>query len=229
MKESMAAGTMVGPERHTTFGSTLMDGPHTTLYLVRHAQSHPTSKLDEPDWPLSPLGFEQARQLPDLLEPLGIGKIVSSPYIRCLNTIGPFAEKFSIDIEIHEGLRERRITDKLRKDFEEVMRRSWEDFSYALPGCENSQDAQERVGRAVDQIVRDYPGQTVAISSHGNAISLYLNSLDPTFGHDEMFSIRNPDVVKLQSTPSGVTRYASFELPGLQTLSSHHRESPIDW
>ena len=206
-----------------------MDGPHTTLYLVRHAQSHPTRKLDEPDWPLSQLGVEQAKQLPQLLEPLGIGKIVSSPYIRCLNTIGPFAEEFSIEIEIHDDLRERRITGELREDFDEVMRRSWEDFSYALPGCENSQDAQDRVDRAVTQIVRDYPGQTVAVSSHGNAISLYLNSLDPTFGYDEMFSIRNPDVVKLRATPSGISRDSTFELPGLLELSRHHRESPIDW
>lgn len=206
-----------------------MDGPHTTLYLVRHAQSHPTSRLDEPDWPLSELGVEQAQHLPRLLEPLGIQKIVSSPYIRCLNTIGPFADQFSIDIEIHEGLRERRITLQLREDFEDVMRRSWEDFSYALPGCENSQDAQERMGRTIDQIVRDYPGQRVAVSSHGNAISLYLNSLDPTFGHDEMFSIRNPDVMKLQATPMKVTHDSIFELPGIQELSSDHRDSPIDW
>jgi 2,3-bisphosphoglycerate-dependent phosphoglycerate mutase len=223
------SGTWCAAKGTLQYGITLMDGPHTTLYLVRHAQSHPTSKLDEPDWPLSRLGVEQAKQLPRLLEPLGIGKIVSSPYIRCLNTIGPFARKFSIDIEIHEDLRERRITGELRQDFEGVMRRSWEDFSYALPGCENSQDAQERMGRTIDQIVRDYPGQTVAVSSHGNAIGLYLNSLDPTFGHDEMFSIRNPDVVKLEATGSGVTHDSSFELPGLQELSSHHRESPIDW
>jgi len=98
-----------------------MDGPYTTLYLIRHAQSRPTGRLDEPDWPLSELGVEQAKHLPPLLEPLGIQRIVSSPYIRCLNTIRPFADQFNIDIEIREGLRERRITVQLREDFEDVM------------------------------------------------------------------------------------------------------------
>ena len=31
-------------------------------YLIRHAQSHPSSKVAEPDWPLSARGREQAAQ-----------------------------------------------------------------------------------------------------------------------------------------------------------------------
>jgi 2,3-bisphosphoglycerate-dependent phosphoglycerate mutase len=206
-----------------------MNSTHTTLYLVRHAQSHPTNARDEPEWPLSELGTTQAALLPPLLEPLGIERIVSSPYVRCLHTIGPFARTFSLDIDVHEGLRERRITTKLRKDFEDVMRKSWEDFTFALPGCESSEAAQQRIGQAVDQIISDHRGKTVAISSHGNSIGLYLNTLDPSFGMKEMFSIRNPDVVRLTATESGVAVDTDFELPGLQKIARDHRESPIDW
>jgi len=35
----------------------------TTLYLIRHAQSLPSPQQPEPDWPLSPLGLEQAAGL----------------------------------------------------------------------------------------------------------------------------------------------------------------------
>lgn len=34
-----------------------------TLYLIRHAQSHPSSRVPEKEWPLSERGKYQAKEL----------------------------------------------------------------------------------------------------------------------------------------------------------------------
>jgi 2,3-bisphosphoglycerate-dependent phosphoglycerate mutase len=204
-------------------------GAKTTIYLVRHAQSHPTNRLDEREWPLSELGQQQAQRLSPLLESLDIDHIVSSPYTRCLDTIRPFADSSGLNIAIDHGLRERRITLKLRKDFEEILARSWEDFSFALPGCESSGAAQRRIRPTIEKIIAEYPGRNVAVCSHGNAISLMLNGLDSRFGLDEMWSLRNPDVVCLTADAGGIRRDNDFDLPGLHQMATPHKESPIEW
>ena len=43
----------------------------TILYLIRHAQSHPTSERHYSKWPLSSTGKKQADRLSDLLKPHG--------------------------------------------------------------------------------------------------------------------------------------------------------------
>ena len=206
-----------------------MSDTTTTIYLIRHAQGHPTNRVDEPEWPLSKLGRRQAGRLPELLASLHIERIVSSPYARCLDTIGPFASASGIDIAIDAGLRERRITLELRKDFSEVLARSWEDFGFALPGCENSGEAQRRIRAAIEDAAQRHAGRTVAVCSHGNVISLFLNSIDSGFGLEEMMQIRNPDVLRLRTDAAGVQWDRTFRLEGLNGLATNHSESPIEW
>ena len=201
----------------------------TILYLVRHAQSRPSNHRDEPDWQLSDVGRRQARGLSPLLAPLGIERIVSSPYVRCMDTMRPFAGDADLAIDVDHDLRERRITIGLRPDFEAVMARSWREFSYALPGCESSEEAQRRMRPAIERIVGRHSGRTVAVCSHGNAISLFLHSLDTAFGIDGMKAIRNPDVVRILADGDGMRRDAAFELDGLADIATDHRDSPLEW
>jgi 2,3-bisphosphoglycerate-dependent phosphoglycerate mutase len=88
----------------------------TCLCLVRHAQSLPFPHQPESDWVLSPVGIEQARGLVPILKRHGVQKVYSSPYVRCRETLRPFAEAHGIELAIHEGLRERRIAgQRLRR------------------------------------------------------------------------------------------------------------------
>jgi 2,3-bisphosphoglycerate-dependent phosphoglycerate mutase len=201
----------------------------TTLYLVRHAQSNPRSTLAEANWPLSGVGRAQASALPDLLVPLGIEHVISSPYIRCMETMRPFAGRIGTEIHIVEELRERIITAGLSRDFEEVLRRSWEDFHFALPECETSHAVQQRIRPAIDQIARNHAGRTVAVCSHGNTISLLLNHLEPAFGMTEMMRMRNPDVLRLVGDGERLDWDRDFVLDGLEPLATRHEDVPIDW
>lgn len=79
-----------------------------TLYLVRHAHAGERRSWDEPDWlrPLSARGQVQARQLPGLLHTARFGHIVSSPYVRCMETMVPLAGHHLLPIVPEEALAE---------------------------------------------------------------------------------------------------------------------------
>lgn len=169
----------------------------TTLYLIRHAQSLPHPDQAEPDWPLSEVGQAQARGLAAVLEPLGIQRIYCSPYRRCRETLAPFAESAGLEVALDPGLRERRIAACWMSDFRDVWRRSWQDFAYALEGGESSWACRERIAAAAAAIAARHPGETIALGSHGNALGLLLNSIDPAFGFREASALRTPDIVRV--------------------------------
>jgi len=200
----------------------------TTAYLIRHAQSHPSSSLPEHAWPLSELGRRQSERLGALLEPLGIIRLHSSPYIRCLGTIGPFARRRGIEIVANDGLRERNIAGGVVDNFKEIWLRSWQDFSFSLPGCETSFEAQRRFLGAIRRILQRETG-VIGISTHGAVLALLLNHLDSGYGPDDADQLMNPDVLKLDFVDGELSWDRAFRLPGIDAVATHHAETPIDW
>jgi phosphohistidine phosphatase SixA len=78
------------------------------VFLVRHAHAG-----DREDWegddrkrPLSKKGWKQARGLVGQLEPLGVRQLISSPYVRCVQTVEPLAERLGLEIEKDDRLAE---------------------------------------------------------------------------------------------------------------------------
>src|SRR5438105_7800713 len=84
-----------------------------TWLLVRHARAGSRKGWEGPDVerPLSKKGRRQADGLVDMLEPYGIKRIVSSPYVRCTQTVQPLAEALGIEIELRSELAEGAPTD----------------------------------------------------------------------------------------------------------------------
>ena len=200
----------------------------TTVYLIRHAQSHPSSRLPRSEWPLSAAGRLQAERLADLLPHLKIGKLYSSPFSRCLQTVKPFAKKTGLDIAVHDDLRERLIALTLVDNFQDIWRKSWEDYDFALPGCETSNSAQRRMSVAITGITDANEGQVIAVSTHGNVMGLFLNSIEPDAGIAETEQLTNPDVVKIVGLKDGLHWDRTFHLSGLEGIATDHRDSPMD-
>ena len=173
-----------------------MTAPAHTIYLLRHAESAPGRDLPEPDWPLSPGGADQARRLVTQLSGLGIAGVCSSPFVRAVATVRPFCEARQLSIEIEPDLRERTLCGHRIEQFEEPLRHSWEDFDHALPGGESSRTCQRRIVDCVTRLASSHAG-TLLVSSHGNALALFLNTLDPTFGWEGWKAMRNPDLFKV--------------------------------
>jgi broad specificity phosphatase PhoE len=71
------------------------------LYLVRHGKAGSRRDWKGPDHkrPLSKRGRRQAERLVDLLADRDVEVVVSSPFVRCVQTVQPLADKLGLHIE----------------------------------------------------------------------------------------------------------------------------------
>ena len=79
-----------------------------TIYLVRHAKAGERRTWNGDDWlrPLSGRGHMQAFALLDVLRKAKFDRIVSSPYVRCMETVTPLAAERGVAVEPVEALAE---------------------------------------------------------------------------------------------------------------------------
>jgi 8-oxo-dGTP diphosphatase len=76
-------------------------GLEAPIYLVRHAKAGDRGAWSEDDRvrPLTKKGRRQAEGLVDLLAGAGIARILSSPYLRCVQTARPLALALGLPVE----------------------------------------------------------------------------------------------------------------------------------
>jgi 8-oxo-dGTP diphosphatase len=94
------------------------------LYVIRHSAAGNRSAWDRPDdlRPLSHKGRRQADAIADMLESAGIDRLVSSPSVRCVQSLEPLAQRLGQQVETDERLAEGQdgegaldLADELRK------------------------------------------------------------------------------------------------------------------
>jgi 8-oxo-(d)GTP phosphatase len=80
------------------------------LYLVRHAKAGSSHNFTGDDRlrPLSPAGQGQAKALAPLLVAAGVTKLISSPHLRCVQTLQPTAKAMGAAVETDDRLSEGR-------------------------------------------------------------------------------------------------------------------------
>ena len=79
-----------------------------TVYLVRHAKAGSRSKWQGPDEerPLSNNGRRQADAIARWLAEKGATRVVTSPFVRCRQTVEPLADRLGITIDDADSLAE---------------------------------------------------------------------------------------------------------------------------
>ena len=79
-----------------------------SLLVVRHARAGSRRHWDGPDEkrPLSGRGRRQAGALVKLLVPFEPTRILSSPYVRCIQSVEPLSEKLGLAVETSDALAE---------------------------------------------------------------------------------------------------------------------------
>lgn len=80
------------------------------ILLVRHASAGDRYEWEGDDRlrPLDERGRRQADELVELLEQYAVTRLLSSPSLRCVQTVEPFAEARGLGIEIRDELSEQR-------------------------------------------------------------------------------------------------------------------------
>jgi 2,3-bisphosphoglycerate-dependent phosphoglycerate mutase len=185
------------------------------IYLVRHAHTRYDPDVADSLRPLTAKGHEQAAALVGVLRALAIEEIHTSPYRRCLDTIGPFAAHAGLQVNHVEDLRERTFTSSRVDDWESLWKTVWTDFDFAFPDGESSRVAQRRMHAATLQVARTSRARSLAISSHGNTIGLLLQQIDEEFTFEHACSIRNPDVLRVTFDGESLRWDRSFALESL--------------
>jgi len=71
-------------------------------------------------------------------------------------------------------------TTLVRSDFTPHLERSFREPDYNLPGGESAREALRRFDAALIEIACVAQSEHVVVGTHGNVLSLFLRSLDPS-------------------------------------------------
>lgn len=143
--------------------------------------------------PLTKEGQEQAIQLVDFLMGEETEAIISSPYVRALQSIAPLAQRLNVQVQVDARLSERVLSTGNLDNWLECLRQTFTDFDRAYDGGETSQSAMNRAVQVVQEILAGNHDR-VAIVTHGNLMTLLLKHFDERFGFLEWSTLTNPDV-----------------------------------
>jgi 8-oxo-(d)GTP phosphatase len=110
-----AAGLLSYAHDRSLLRQVLAGVPASALYVVRHAKAGIRAAWSGPDEerPLTRRGRKQARRLVERFQGLDIQRILSSPFVRCMQTVKPLAEARGLPVEVATELREGASVDEL--------------------------------------------------------------------------------------------------------------------
>jgi 2,3-bisphosphoglycerate-dependent phosphoglycerate mutase len=166
----------------------------TVLYGVRHA--HAAWTPDE-NRPLSEEGQRGALRVADVLDSFPIAAIYASPARRAQQTVEPLAARLGLPVHVAPELAERVLAASTVEDFEDAVRATWDDFSFAHPGGETNAAAQRRGVRLMERLIAAHPRDHIVLGTHGNLLALVLRHYDPAIGYPFWRSLTMPDVYRL--------------------------------
>ncbi|MEG1686708.1 MAG: histidine phosphatase family protein [Angelakisella sp.] len=157
----------------------------TTVYLVRHGTTE--FNIDGRfqgtlQIPLNAQGLFQAQLLADSLATVALDGVYASPLLRALQTAEAIALPHGLTTlpcadlrEVFGGDLQGNTGTENDARFPEVMENFRRHPSlFVAPRGESAQEVYTRMVRAMEELVTQNPGRTIAVVSHGFAIQAYL-------------------------------------------------------
>ncbi|TFJ91382.1 histidine phosphatase family protein [Lentibacillus salicampi] len=170
------------------------------IYVVRHCEAGGQSR----EAMLTDKGANQADDLAAFFNDIKIDRIVSSPFVRAIQSAKPISEKKNMIIEEDERLTERILSTKMLPDWLKKLEASFTDTGLAFEGGESSSEATNRAVSVVNDIIKSEQESTMIVT-HGNLMALLLKHFQNDFGFEQWLSLTNPDIYQL-SFESGKIR-----------------------
>ena len=169
-----------------------MHASNTVFYVIRHCRA--VGQQSEAE--LSAEGRVQAMALAHFLAESKIERIVSSPFLRAVQSIEPLARSLDLEIERDERLIERALGDTSPTHWLTCLCETFVDFDLSFPGGESSREAQARAISVVRDVL-DGELRITALVSHGNLSTLLLNHFDQAIDFSTWEQMTNPDVFRV--------------------------------
>lgn len=170
----------------------------TTIYFIREAEYMILGNEDARRT-LTEKGKSSAYELKEFFKDKGIDLVYSSPFLRAIETIKPFADSIRQPIYLVDEFAERKI-GSLPHDMVAYMIQQWEDFDYKVEGGESLYEVQERMIDGLQMLVNQEEGKNIIVSTHGTALATVINYFDPTFLYADYHRIKQvmPWMVKFE-------------------------------
>ena len=171
----------------------------TNVYFVRHAEPD-FSIHDDLTRPLTAKGKADAKLVTKYFRDKEIHEVLSSPYLRAVDTVKDFADEVGYDIKIIQDFRERKVDSVWIEDFHSFTKKQWEDFDYKLSDGESLREVQARNISALREVLCLYEGKNIVIGTHGTALSTIIHYYQNTYEYKDFEKIRTlmPWIVKMQ-------------------------------
>ena len=174
----------------------------TRVIVMRHGQSEsnvpPVWTSSPIGYPLTELGREQAQAAGNALVGRGVAALYASTLVRAQQTAAEVGTVLGLDLvtlegleEIHVGVHEGGHDEDVGPVAIEVFGRWWRDgdLTHGFEGGETGHEVTERMSRALGHVVREQPGRTSVVISHGGAMVVGLTELCSNIGPE--FSSEN--------------------------------------
>jgi len=160
------------------------------------------------DFPLSELGFRQARVLADRLASITIDALYASPLLRAKQTADSVAEALQLDVAEDDRLKEYDIGDltgltwvEVQARYPEVARKYREESGFPVfPGAEGRDVFAARVRESLDEIVANHKDdEAVAVVTHGGPILVYvMATLGTEYSRPPTFRVDNTSIATIE-------------------------------
>jgi 2,3-bisphosphoglycerate-dependent phosphoglycerate mutase len=170
------------------------------VLLVRHA----AALGQAPNAALTEDGERNAEALADVLASQRIDRVISSPFLRATQTIGPFCQRAGLEVEVEPRLAERVLCEHDLPDWRDHLRRSFDDLDYCVGAAESARVAQVRGVQVLKEALA--ARQRCVLVTHGNLLALLLNSIDPRFGFEGWAGLSSPDLYVVRDTGTSFER-----------------------
>lgn len=182
-----------------------------TVYFVRHCTPDISVREDRVR-PLNGQGMRDAAHLTQRFAGIPVQRVVSSPYLRAVDTVRGIAESRGLPVDADSDLRERAVGGWV-EDFDSFACAQWADHDYALPGGESLNQVMQRNRNALKRLLA-HPAETTVVGTHGTALCTLLRSFDESFGYADFKRIQNvmPWVVKCVFDGETLVRWETVEI-----------------
>ncbi|OIK13351.1 histidine phosphatase family protein [Bacillus sp. MUM 13] len=167
----------------------------TNLYFVRHA--HSEYSTEELKRPLSEKGLCDAKIVNQLLAKESIDYVISSPYLRAVQTVEGAAKDIGKEVIIVDAFKERQLSSQYVEDFQLAVTKVWKEPAFYWKGGESNITAQKRGVKATIKVLERFENKNILIGTHGNIMVLIMNYFDTNYGFDFWKELNMPDIYKL--------------------------------
>lgn len=149
----------------------------TRLILIKHSSPAFVRARPAAEWELSEEGRARCIPLAEQLRPFAPQAVITSEEPKARQTGEIVARILNLPVQAAPGLHEHeRQTVPWYDDYDlhtQRLLRMFDEPDQVVFGEESAAAAYARFGAAVDDLLAQYPGQTLAIATHGTVMTLF--------------------------------------------------------